>query len=191
MCADGAAGTNFEHTSVNVDGHTVLRFAADVFTEGLMLLAHSINPSAPTLFHAPLSPHGKSYRPPKSIPNGNNGMSLIPSQSFSYDTSPAKLLWTLTPSIPVGIRYAETQLSDLKGYLLEVQRILIQLHRSTNERPAPFFDHAGILRDSKTGRPISNSHGYGSDESGSDYENTMPGHSFFDSGDIDLLGRRK
>jgi carnitine O-acetyltransferase len=92
---------------------------------------------------------------------------------------------------------------------LEVQRILIQLHRSANERPAPFVDHAGILRDSKTGRPI-NGHGYGSDESGSDYEDTMresfgyaqlfvtlpidiflAGYSFFDSGDIDLLGRRK
>jgi carnitine O-acetyltransferase len=119
-------------------------------------------------------------------------------------------MWTLTPSIRVGIRYAETRLSDLKGYLLEAQRILIQLHRSANERPAPFVDHAGILCDSKTGRPISNGHGYASDESGSDYEDTMresfgcaqlfvsllvlvflAGYSFFDSGDIDLLGRRK
>ncbi|KAG1762110.1 hypothetical protein EDD22DRAFT_893062 [Suillus occidentalis] len=74
--------------------------------------------------------------------------------------------------------------------LMEVQRILIQLHRSANERPAPFVDHAGILRDSKTGRPI-NGHGYKSDESRSDYEDTMHGYSFFDSGDIDLLGHRK
>ncbi|KAG2094434.1 carnitine acetyl transferase [Suillus discolor] len=403
VCADGAAGINFEHTGV--DGHTVLRFAADVFTEGLMLLARSINPSAPTLFHASLSPHAKSYRPPKSIAGAKLPTS---SQSFSYDTSPSKLMWTLTPSIRVGIRYAETRLSDLicqndcqalefkgygknfitshgfspdafvqmafqaayfglygrtectyepamtkaflhgrteairtvqpesvdftktffseclpnekirklrkacerhvqltkecsqglgqdrhlyalyclhqrqvagnldpspddpipngntkknilpsifadpgwsllstsilstsncgnpalrlfgfgpvaadgygigyiikengisvvasskhlqtrrfldtlQGYLLEVQRILIQLHRSANERPAPFVDHAGILRDSKTGRPI-NGHDYGSDESGSDYGDTMPGYSFFDSGDIDLLGRRK
>jgi carnitine O-acetyltransferase len=90
--------------------HVTIRFAADVFTEGLMLLARSINPSAPTLFHAPLSPHAKSYKPPKSIPNGKLP---ITSQSFSYDTSPAKLIWTLTPSIRVGIRYAETRLSDL------------------------------------------------------------------------------
>jgi hypothetical protein len=58
-------------------------------------------------------------------------------------------------------------LDTLQGYLLEVQRILIQLHRSANEHPAPFVDHAGILRDSKTGRLI-NGHGYWSDESGSD-----------------------
>ncbi|KAG1719230.1 acyltransferase ChoActase/COT/CPT [Suillus occidentalis] len=379
VCADGAAGINFEHTGV--DGHTVLRFAADVFTEGLMLLARSINPSAPTLFHAPLSPHAKSYKPPKSTANGKLPIS---SESFSYDTSPSKLMWTLTPSIRGGIRYAETRLSDLicqndcqalefkgygknfitshgfspdafvqmafqaayfglygrtectyepamtkaflhgrteairtvqpesvdftktffsecmphdkirklhkacerhvqltkecsqglgqdrhlyalyclhqrqhskerspsifadpgwnllstsilstsncgnpalrlfgfgpvaadgygigyiikengisvvasskhlqtrrfldtlQGYLLEVQRILIQLHRSANER----LHHLLITR---TGRPI-NGHGYGSDESGSDYEDTMPGYSFFDSGDIDLLGRRK
>lgn len=127
MCADGAAGINFEHTGV--DGHTVLRyvlvasnliltasydirFAADIFTEGLMLLARSINPSAPTLFHAPLSPHSKSYKPLKSTPNGH-GSKSISSLHNTYDTSPAKLMWTLTPSIRIGIRYAETRLSDL------------------------------------------------------------------------------
>lgn len=89
MCADGSAGINFEHTGV--DGHTVLRFvvgpfpsgllftpflrfAADIFTEGLMLLARSINPSAPTLFHAPLSPHARAYKPPK----GGASKSYIP-----------------------------------------------------------------------------------------------------------------
>ena len=30
-----------------------------------------------------------------------------------YDTSPVKLVWTLTPQIRVGIRFAETRLSDL------------------------------------------------------------------------------
>lgn len=32
--------------------------------------------------------------------------------------------------------------------------MLVQLHREANERPAPCVDHAGVLRDSKTGRPI-------------------------------------
>ena len=45
-------------------------------------------------------------------------------------------------------------LDTLQGYLLDIQRLLIQLHRSANERPAPFVDHLGVLRDSKTGRPI-------------------------------------
>ncbi|EGO19260.1 hypothetical protein SERLADRAFT_364059 [Serpula lacrymans var. lacrymans S7.9] len=407
VCADGAAGINFEHSGV--DGHTVLRFAADVFTEGLMLLARSINPSAPTLFHAPLSPHSKSYKPPKKGAHNHS-----PSNSSSlYDTVPKKLEWRLTPTLRVGIRFAETRLSDLicqndcqalefrgygknfmtshgfspdafvqmafqaayfglygrtectyepamtkaflhgrteairtvqvesveftktffseapaaqkisalrkacerhvkltkecgqglgqdrhlyalyclhqrqqsgnldpspddpvpngslsnghgsreplpqifadpgwpllstsilstsncgnpalrlfgfgpvaadgygigyiikengisvvasskhlqtrrfldtlQGYLLDIQRILVQLHLSANERPAPFVDHAGILRDSKTGRPI-NGHGYGHDEYVNGYEDTMPGYSFFDSGDVELLGGRK
>jgi carnitine O-acetyltransferase len=45
-------------------------------------------------------------------------------------------------------------LDTLQSYLLEVQRILVQLYLSANKRPAPFVDHSGILRDSKTGLPI-------------------------------------
>lgn len=52
-------------------------------------------------------------------------------------------------------------LDTLQSYLCDIQRLLIQVHRSANERPAPFVDHLGILRDSKTGRPIN---GYLSDE---------------------------
>jgi len=104
VCADGAAGINFEHTGV--DGHTVLRFAADIFTEGLMLLARAINPSAPTLFHASLSPHAQSYKPPRSAKASAAPAELI-------ETLPKKLEWTLTSELRVGIRFAETRLSDL------------------------------------------------------------------------------
>lgn len=38
---------------------------------------------------------------------------------------------------------------------MDIQRILIAIHLEANARPAPFVDHAGILRDSKTGRAIS------------------------------------
>ncbi|KAH9859123.1 acyltransferase ChoActase/COT/CPT [Lenzites betulinus] len=421
VCADGAAGINFEHTGV--DGHTVLRFAADIFTEGLMLLARSINPSAPTLFHAPLSPFAKSYKPPRGHAKEN---SSVP--TYVIDTAPKKLEWTLYPELRAGIRFAETRLSDLicqndcqalefktygksfitshgfspdafvqmafqaayyglygriectyepamtkaflhgrteairtvqphtvdfiktffseattaqkvialrkacqghvqltkdcskglgqdrhlyalyclmqrerekeyqsavasqyeedegrpvspssassgssalarraplpaifndngwhvlnrsilstsncgnpalrlfgfgpvaadgygigyiikdegisvcasskhlqtrrfldtlKGYLLDIQRILVQLHLSANQRAEPFVDHAGVLRDSKTGRPI-HGQGHRSAESigGGAYEDedTMPGYSFFDSGDVELLGRKK
>jgi carnitine O-acetyltransferase len=104
VCSDGAAGINFEHTGV--DGHTVLRYAADIFTECLMLLARSINPSAPTLFHAQLSPHAKSYKPPKNKKQS-------PSKMDPIDTSPKKLEWKLTSELRVGIRFAETRISDL------------------------------------------------------------------------------
>ncbi|GBE80432.1 Putative mitochondrial carnitine O-acetyltransferase [Sparassis crispa] len=413
VCADGAAGINFEHTGV--DGHTVLRFAADIFTEGLMLLARSINPSAPTLFHAPLSPFAKSYKHPR----GSGGP---PTPTYLIDTAPKKLEWTLFPELRAGIRFAETRLSDLicqndcqalefkvygknfitshgfspdayvqmafqaayyglygriectyepamtkaflhgrteairtvqpasadfvktffseashaqkvvalrkacqthskltkecsqglgqdrhlyalycllqrereaigsanrngnangdssdderplsplsntscgscfgkpplpsiftdpgwqtlsssilstsncgnpalrlfgfgpvaadgygigyiikdegisvcasskhlqtrrfldtlQGYLIDMQRILIQLHLSANQRPEPFVDHAGVLRDSKTGRPINGNSGVADDD-----DAFLPGYSFFDSGDVELLGRRK
>jgi carnitine O-acetyltransferase len=80
----------------------VLRFAADIFTEGLMLLARSINPSAPTLFHAPLSPYAATSK--AKLPAG-------PRPGFS--TAPKKLEWVLGPELRAGIRFAETRLSDL------------------------------------------------------------------------------
>lgn len=100
-------------------------------------------------------------------------------------------------------------LDTLQGYLLDIQRLLIQIHNSANERPAPFVDHLGILRDSKTGRPIN-----GSDSIEEEIEVAMrefdfsifwmiwnkrltificvlAGYSFFDSGEVALLGRKK
>lgn len=106
VCADGSAGINFEHTGV--DGHTVLRFAADIFTEGLMLLARSINPTAPTMFKAKLSPYAKSYKPPRGPTNTRPR-----SPGYRIDPVPKKLEWALTPDIRAGIRFAETRLSDL------------------------------------------------------------------------------
>lgn len=112
VCADGAAGINFEHTGV--DGHTVLRYAADVYTDGLMLLARSINPSAPTLFHAKLSPHARSYQPPRGANGTSKSNHSRNRESLEIiDTTPKKLEWSLSPELRVGIRFAETRLSDL------------------------------------------------------------------------------
>lgn len=72
-----------------------------------MLLARSINPSAPTLFHAPLSPHAKAFRPP----HGKSRPTTPPVEPI--DTTPKKLEWKLTSELRVGIRFAETRLSDL------------------------------------------------------------------------------
>ena len=106
-------------------------------------------------------------------------------------------------------------LDTLERYLLDVQKLIIQLHREANERSAPFVDHMGILRDARTGRPIN---GATSDEIESDGESfdfdeavmsecsvfrftrcidvilmilfcIVAGYSFFDSGDIAKLGR--
>lgn len=74
-----------------------------------MLLARSINPSAPTLFHAPLSPYAKSYKPPRT----HGHVTPPPQPAYLIDTAPKKLEWTLYPELRAGIRFAETRLSDL------------------------------------------------------------------------------
>ena len=73
-----------------------------------MLLARSINPTAPTMFSAKLSPYAKSYKTPR-------GGTYVPPPSPGYriDPAPKKLEWALTPALRAGIRYAETRLSDL------------------------------------------------------------------------------
>ena len=76
-----------------------------------MLLARSINPSAPTLFHAPLSPYAKSYKPPRS--HHGQTPSPPPAPAYVIDTAPKKLEWSLYPELRAGIRFAETRLSDL------------------------------------------------------------------------------
>ncbi|TIB75421.1 hypothetical protein E3Q23_02442 [Wallemia mellicola] len=102
ICENGAAGINFEHSGV--DGHTVLRFAADIYTELVLLFAKSINPVAPTLFKSKLSPYSKSAKGgPQPVPDGQ----VIP------DTAPKRLDWMYTNEIKLGIRFAETRLSDL------------------------------------------------------------------------------
>ena len=111
--------------------------------------------------------------------------------------------------------------------------MLVQLHLAANQRAEPFVDHAGVLRDSKTGRPINGARldGGAYDE----YEDSMreclslgcfpsralrprrlgrarggtagcdvmaalwltraclaaAGYSFFDSGEVEMLGRKK
>ena len=88
-----------------------------------MLLARSINPSAPTLFHAPLSTHSRSNKH-KGKPGAKSDapvkLSLealkkkeLTEQLEFIDTAPKKLEWTLGPELRAGVRFAETRLSDL------------------------------------------------------------------------------
>jgi carnitine O-acetyltransferase len=80
-----------------VDGHTVLRFASDIYTDTILRFARSINAAAPTLWAS------NSPDPAKRDP-----------ESFGdVDTTPHKIEWILTPELATGIRFAETRLSDL------------------------------------------------------------------------------
>ncbi|KAK3946124.1 putative mitochondrial carnitine O-acetyltransferase [Diplogelasinospora grovesii] len=95
VCKNGSAGINFEHTGV--DGHTVLRFASDVYTDTILRFARTINGQAPTLW-ASTSPD-PSKRDPESFGD--------------VSTTPHKLEWDIIPELSIAVRFAETRLADL------------------------------------------------------------------------------
>lgn len=95
VCKNGSAGINFEHTGV--DGHTVLRFASDIYTDTILRFARTINGQAPTLWTS-TSPD-PSKRDPDSFGDVN--------------TTPRKLEWDMIPELSVAVRFAETRLADL------------------------------------------------------------------------------
>jgi carnitine O-acetyltransferase len=95
VCKNGSAGINFEHTGV--DGHTVLRFASDLYTDTILRFARTINGQAPSLW-ASSSPDPLK-RDPESFGN--------------VSTTPHKLEWDMTPELAIAVRFAETRLADL------------------------------------------------------------------------------
>ncbi|KAF2205395.1 carnitine acetyl transferas-like protein [Delitschia confertaspora ATCC 74209] len=95
VCKNGSAGINFEHTGV--DGHTVLRFASDLYTDTILRFARTINGQAPTLWAS------SSPDPAKRDPD-----------SFGdVQTTPHKLEWDMVPELSTALRFAETRLADL------------------------------------------------------------------------------
>ncbi|KAK2624261.1 hypothetical protein QTJ16_006211 [Diplocarpon rosae] len=95
VCKNGSAGINFEHTGV--DGHTVLRFASDLYTDTILRFARTINGQAPSLW-ASTSPD-----PSKRDPDSFGDVS----------TTPHKLEWDMIPELSIALRFAETRLADL------------------------------------------------------------------------------
>ena len=95
VCKNGSAGINFEHTGV--DGHTVLRFASDVYTDTILRYARTINGQAPTLWAT------DSPDPAKRDPESFGDVS----------TTPHKLDWDMVPELSIALRFAETRLADL------------------------------------------------------------------------------
>ncbi|KAL9099886.1 MAG: hypothetical protein Q9163_004678 [Psora crenata] len=95
VCKNGSAGINFEHTGV--DGHSVLRFASDVYTDTILRFAKSINGLAPSIW-ASTSPD-PAKRDPKSFGD--------------VSTTPHKLEWDMVPELSTALRFAETRLADL------------------------------------------------------------------------------
>ncbi|KAK4047797.1 carnitine O-acetyltransferase yat1 [Microbotryomycetes sp. JL201] len=124
VAANGSAGVNFEHSGV--DGHTVLRFVADVYTELILRFAKSINSASTTLFKAKPSPWAKGAgkkagsseeeEEPEDVDTASTSIGLC-SRMCSLTSlraqDPKKLEWVMTPELKVAVRFAETRLSDL------------------------------------------------------------------------------
>lgn len=81
---------------IGVDGHTVLRYVSDIYTETILRFAKTINSQTKSIFH--------SYKRDGQNKPGNEG---------SIDINPRKIEWKLTEPLRLGIRFAETRLSDL------------------------------------------------------------------------------
>ncbi|KAI3624896.1 YAT1 [Malassezia furfur] len=105
VCKNGAAGVNFEHSSA--DGHTVLRFVGDIYTELILQFARSINPNTKSLFQAKISPFARSEAR-KHKRASSDMLSDVQAR-----TTPRRLEWTLTPRLVRSIQHAEMRLSDL------------------------------------------------------------------------------
>jgi carnitine O-acetyltransferase len=71
-----------------------------------------------------------------------------------YDQLTESLTTTMYVLSVASSKHLQTRrfLDTLEEYLLEVQRTLIQLHRSSNECSAPFVDHVSVFHGSKSGR---------------------------------------
>lgn len=95
VCKNGSAGINFEHTGV--DGHTVLRFASDVYTDTILRFARTINGQAPSLWAS----------------NSPDPAKRDPASFGDVSTTPYKLEWDMVPELSTALRFAETRLADL------------------------------------------------------------------------------
>ncbi|KAL0083511.1 acyltransferase ChoActase/COT/CPT [Phycomyces blakesleeanus] len=101
VCKNGSAGINFEHTGV--DGHTVLRYVSDIYTDTILRFAKTINSQTKSIFH--------SHKQKDSAANRARRDSF--GTGLSFDINPRRIEWNMTEPITLGVRYAETRLSDL------------------------------------------------------------------------------
>lgn len=88
---NGKAGINFEHTAV--DGHTVLRLAADIYTDSILGFARGVTRNVPDVFT-------------------DTSESNFDKSNLNLITIPRKLEWKVDPFILSSLHFAETRVSD-------------------------------------------------------------------------------
>lgn len=95
--------------TVGVDGHTVLRYVSDIYTDTILRFAKTINSQTQSIFH--------NYRQRRESSSANGAArdrsESNGSSSGYFDHNPRKIEWNMTDEIELGVRFAETRLSDL------------------------------------------------------------------------------
>ena len=121
---NGKAGINFEHTGV--DGHTVLRYVSDIYTDSILSFAQTINKNAPSLWKdATFNQTQSSFADEHLI------------------TIPRKLEWDLTPDLSLALRFGETRLSDLLNQN-EIEHLEFRLYGSSQIKHMKFSPDAFV-----------------------------------------------
>lgn len=111
VTSTGGAGINFEHTAL--DGHTVLRFVSDVYTELVLRFARSIHARTKSLFNAPLSPYARGASHRRSSAKAVPASPPLENSGEVYSTTPRALEWRWTRPLASAVAHAEARLSDL------------------------------------------------------------------------------
>jgi carnitine O-acetyltransferase len=91
-----------------VDGHTVLRYVSDIYTDTILRFAKTINSQTQSIFH--------NYRQRRDSTATNAPRDRAGSTSSAtgyFDHNPRKIEWNMTEEVELGVRFAETRLSDL------------------------------------------------------------------------------
>lgn len=89
--------------SLGVDGHTVLRYVSDIYTDTILRFAKTINSQTKSIFH--------SQNTQDASAPGRRGSAS--SGSSAFDGNPRRIEWNMTHDLTLGVHFAETRLSDL------------------------------------------------------------------------------
>ena len=117
VCANGAAGINFEHSAV--DGHTVLRFVSDMFADTIVKFARSITKGTHgSEYIKPICGHGNFFRASTAINSKERNGSI---DGTSVDVSPKKMNFVLNTELR-GHSLFERQ--DLGSSIADELRVL-------------------------------------------------------------------
>jgi carnitine O-acetyltransferase len=101
VCANGTAGVNFEHSSI--DGHTALRFVSDIMAETIVVFAQSITKLIHGIGHLPHVIDAEVKRAALTL--DENGAPWL-------DVFPKRVSFSFPPRVLDKIYYAETALGD-------------------------------------------------------------------------------